>query len=158
MQSFSSRVIIICSYKEPQSQKTQMASHHWPKTTSPENPNPNNPIQDPRPNRNPQTTINAQKWERNTKNSSWKNISSWICSIREYNIGWYIIIFSSNAINSDIRYWSIIKNVFHVYLLKSNNWEKKIIYCVFVPYEDERNKRLIQNIKMWLLWKIIFLL
>ena len=116
-----SRVILIRSSKEPQSQKTQMASHHWPKTTSPENPNPNNPIQEPSP--NPQTTLNEQNWERNTKNSPWKNIASWICSIREYNIGWYIIISSSNAMNSDIRYWSIIKNLFHMYLLKSNNWE-----------------------------------
>ena len=117
MQSFFSRFIIIRSYKEPRPQKPQMASHHWSKTTWTK---PQRPDSRPQPqNRNPQTTINEQKRERNIKNSPGKNIASWICSIREYNIGWYIIIFGSIAMNLEICDWSIMKTFSHLYTCSS---------------------------------------
>ena len=40
---FIPRVILLCLYREPHTQKTQKAPHHRPQTPSTENPNPKKP-------------------------------------------------------------------------------------------------------------------
>ena len=78
-------VILLCLYRESQPHKTQKAPHHKPKTSSTENSNPKNPIQDPNP-----KTPNAKpplmsKMRKILKNNPGKKYSSYI--VQNYNKG-----------------------------------------------------------------------